>query len=209
MVLLVRQVRDLVGPPGQGPAQQRPARSVARQPVGSPSGEAVSSLVIDADTRWLEEFKRDNGSLHLLAMSRGKDALASWLVLREHGIDVVPYHLYLVPELEFVQESLYEIEKFFGVKVIQRPHRSLIRMLDNLVYQPPERIEVINAWDPKVPTYIEIDSDVRRISGAPDTAISALGTKACDSMNRRTTFVRYGHVRKDKEGRRTFFPVWN
>lgn len=164
-----------------------------------------TQLVIDADTSWIEAFKRDYGSKHLLAMSRGKDALASWLVLRERDVEVVPYHLYLVPGLEFVAESIAEIERYFGVKVIQRPHRSLYRMLDDLIYQPPDRVDAVNELNPRVPTYQEIQDDVRRIAGVPGT-MAASGVRACDSIVRRYSFHTHGHIRPRQE---TFYPVWN
>ena len=44
------------------------------------------------------------GETVILAFSRGKDSLAAWLALREAGVNVVPYHMYLIPELRFVDE---------------------------------------------------------------------------------------------------------
>jgi hypothetical protein len=46
------------------------------------------------------------GNPVLLGFSRGKDSLAAWLAMREHGIDVVPYHLYSIPGLRFVDDSI-------------------------------------------------------------------------------------------------------
>lgn len=54
----------------------------------------------------------------LLAFSTGKDAIAAWLAIREHFDEVIPYYLYLIPDLEFVEESLAYYEKFFGTKII-------------------------------------------------------------------------------------------
>ena len=42
----------------------------------------------------------------LLAFSRGKDSIAAWLALRAAGVDVIPYHMYLVPDLAFVAALL-------------------------------------------------------------------------------------------------------
>lgn len=168
-----------------------------------------TALVIDADTSWLEGFKRDCGHRVLLAYSRGKDAIASWLVLRKHGFDVVPYHLYLVPDLEFVQESIDWAEKFFGQRIVQLPHISLWRMLDSLLYQPPNMVAMINELDPQVPSYKQIDAEVRDITGATDAEWTATGVRAADSMVRRGSFMRHGCIRTASDGRRTVFPVWN
>jgi hypothetical protein len=172
--------------------------------VDLPEEDAVS-LVTDADVSWIESFKADHGAKHLLAMSRGKDALASWLVMRRCGIEVVPFHLYIVPGLEFVAESLAEIEKVFGVKIIERPHRSLYRMLNDLIYQPPTRVDSVNQLDPKVMSYQDIYADVRVITNSQGTMVGS-GVRACDSIVRRISFQKHGHVRPRQE---TFFPVWN
>jgi len=168
-----------------------------------------AQLVIDADTSWIEAFKRDFCNRVLLAYSRGKDAIASWLVLRDHGIDVVPYHLYLVPDLEFVQESIDWAERFFGTKIVQLPHISFWRMLDDLLYQPPDRVAAINELNPRAPSYLQIDNEVRDITGAIDADWTATGVRATDSMTRRGSFMKYGHIRTAADGRRTMFPVWN
>lgn len=41
----------------------------------------------------------------LLAFSRGKDSIAAWRALRDAGVEVKPFHLYLVPGLAFADES--------------------------------------------------------------------------------------------------------
>ena len=61
----------------------------------------------------------------LLAFSAGKDAIAAWLAIRPHFERVIPYYLYLVPGLEFVEESLAFYERFFGAKIARLPHSRL------------------------------------------------------------------------------------
>ena len=60
----------------------------------------------------------------LLAFSTGKDAVAAYLAIRDHFEEVVPYYLYLVPGLEFVDEQIDMYERQFGFKVTQLPHPS-------------------------------------------------------------------------------------
>ena len=86
---------------------------------------------------------RKRQSETLLAFSTGKDAIAAWLAIREHFDRVHPYYLYLVPGLEFVEESLAYYERFFGVKIARLPHPSVHRWLNNFTFQPPERCAVI------------------------------------------------------------------
>lgn len=87
----------------------------------------------------------DEGNPVLLGFSRGKDSLAAWLALREAGVRVVPYHLYLVPGLTFVADSLAFYEDFFDTKIINLLHPSLYRWLNSFLFQPPERCGIIEA----------------------------------------------------------------
>jgi len=87
--------------------------------------------------------KADAGPCCLLAFSAGKDAVCSWLRLRDMGFECVPYYLYVVPDLEFVEEGLTYYEAFFDTKILRLPHPSLPRMLRGLVFQPPERAAII------------------------------------------------------------------
>ena len=79
------------------------------------------------------------GGRILLAFSGGKDAIATWIALRGDGFDVMPYHMTLIPGLEFVESGLARYESVFGCKIVRVPHPSFFRWLRNLVYQPPER----------------------------------------------------------------------
>lgn len=89
------------------------------------------------------DFVRGRQAETLLAFSTGKDAIAAWLALREKFDAVHPYYLYLVPGLEFVEESLDYYERFFGTKIVRLPHPSLHRWLNSFTFQPPERVAVI------------------------------------------------------------------
>lgn len=163
-------------------------------------------IVIDANPAWLAGFRAEHGDRHLLAMSRGKDALAAWCVLLEAGVEVYPVHFSVVPGLAFVAESLAAISAKFGVTVLDLPHRSLFRMLNACVFQPPERVAVIDAWDPKVPEYTELYAHARAHFGLPSSALTASGVRACDSIVRRIAFQKHGAVRQKTQ---TFYPVWN
>ncbi len=95
--------------------------SAGRSPLITIEGRPSSAQLL---TQLAQE-----GNPVLLAFSRGKDSIAAWLALREHGVEVVPYHLYSIPGLTFVDESLKVFEDFFDTKIIDLPHPALYRWL--------------------------------------------------------------------------------
>lgn len=131
----------------------------------------------------------------LLGFSRGKDSLAAWLAMREAGIDVVPYHLYLVPGLAFVEESREFYEDFFGTEIINLPHPSLYRWLNSFLFQPPERCAIIEAAQMPEPAYEELAAALREDLDLPDSW-NADGVRAADSPNRRMAMVTHGPLRE-------------
>ena len=143
----------------------------------------------------------------LLSFSRGKDSLAAWLALREAGVNVIPYHLYLVPGLRFVDESLDYFADFFGVgAILNLPHPSLSRWLSNLVFQPPERCRIIEAASIPVPDYVELNSIVRNYLDLPDDTWVCDGVRAADSPNRRMGLATHGPV---NHRARTMKVIWD
>ncbi|MFK0249268.1 hypothetical protein ACIQUM_31605 [Amycolatopsis azurea] len=165
----------------------------------NPTADQTAPVVIDGVTPSAEiraELAR-KGVPVLLAFSRGKDSLAAWLSLREAGVEVRPFHLYLVPGLEFVDESLAFFEKFFGVTIPQLPHPSLYRWLNNLTFVPPERRLIIEAAQLPEPDYV----DVSRLLCTeyygldPASTLTADGIRAADSPNRRTAIKGHGPLR--------------
>jgi hypothetical protein len=67
----------------------------------------------------------------------------AWLRMRPHFERIVPVYKYLVPGLEFVEESLAYYERFFGTKIVQVPHPSMFRWLRNFTLQPPHHIALL------------------------------------------------------------------
>lgn len=131
----------------------------------------------------------------LLGFSRGKDSLAAWLAMREAGITVVPYHLYLVPGLRFVDDSLKFYEDFFGQRIINLPHPSLFRWLNHFLFQPPQRCAIIEAAQFPEVTYEEIAGALREQLDLAD-CWNADGVRAADSPNRRMAMVTHGPLRE-------------
>lgn len=133
----------------------------------------------------------------VLAFSRGKDAIAAWLALRD-SFEVVPYYCDPIPGLAFIEESVAYYERVFATKIHRFPHPSLYRQLRNLVFQPPERWTAIVAADlPRVKgsnPFADVDRRTRELCGSPQ-AFVATGVRAADSLNRRLSILHRGPVR--------------
>lgn len=125
--------------------------------------------------------------------------------MREAGITAVPYHLYSVPNLRFVEESRKFYEDFFQTKIINLPHPALFRWLNSLVFQPPERAAVIEAAQLIEPTYEDLANMLREDLGLAG-AWNADGVRAADSPNRRMAMVTHGPQR---ESVRKVSVVWD
>jgi len=131
----------------------------------------------------------------LLAFSCGKDAIASWLALLDSGIQVVPYHLYCVPGLKFVADELDYFEQRFQTPIARYPHVSFYRMLNNFVFQPPERLATIEAANLPEPDYADILRLIEQDLGLPASTWVADGVRAADSIVRRVSIKRHGPMK--------------
>lgn len=149
---------------------------------------------------------RKRQSETLLAFSTGKDAVAAWLAIREHFDRVHPYYLYLVPGLEFVEESLGYYEQFFGEKIARLPHPSLHRWLNNFTFQPPERCAVIEQADLPEFDYTDSCRALIRSKGLQKDMLAADGVRAADSQLRRVAILTHGPISK-RQGK--YHPVWD
>lgn len=149
--------------------------------------------------------ERHNGET-LLSFSCGKDSLAAWLQLRRHFKKIVPFYLYYVPGLKFVEDYLAYCEDFFGCRIMRLPHPALYRWLRHFVFQPPERLRFIERAELPEFDYNELHILAREDAGlAPDCPV-AQGVRMTDSLNRRATIRRQGVM--DRPGG-VFYPVWD
>lgn len=141
-----------------------------------------------------------------LAFSCGKDAIAAWLILRDAGMEVYPYYRYLIPGLEFVEESLSYYEKFFGVHIQRMPHPQLHAWLNAMLFQVPGNCAVIEAADLETFDFEMLNSWAKEEAGIPEDCWTASGVRAADSINRRTAVKNHGPINFKN---RTFLPVWD
>lgn len=149
---------------------------------------------------------REHQSETLLAFSTGKDAIAAWLAIRDSFEAVHPYYLYLVPGLEFVEESLAYYEQYFGEKIIRLPHPSLHRWLNNYTFQPPERCLVIEQAALPNHDYSHIRQAVCKMRSLKDDCLVADGVRAADSPMRRVAIKTHGPI---TWGQHKYHPVWD
>lgn len=141
----------------------------------------------------------------ILAFSTGKDSLAAWLTLREH-FNIVPHYQYSVPGLEFIEESLDYYERFFGTKIIRLPHPRLHRMLNNLIFQTPDRMLVIDQAQLPSHDYADIRTVIVEDKGLPEDTFVADGVRAADSPLRRIAISKHGPI---TWGSFRFHPIWD
>jgi hypothetical protein len=160
----------------------------------------------------MEEIAEMTGGRCLLAFSRGKDSIASWLELRESGLfhEIVPFHLDGVPGMKFIEESLDYFEDWFQTRIIRLPHISFYRMIGNYVFQPPDRLDIIDdlGFDEVTKlTYNDVREWLAEDLGWPEkTTWVANGVRAADSPLRRIHLVR----NKGKNfSSKQFYPVFD
>lgn len=143
----------------------------------------------------------------MISFSRGKDAIAAYLHIRDHFERVVPYTYYVVPGLEFVEESLLYYEQKMGCHIKRMPNPAFRNMLINLVAQPPDRIALIESMELERLNHNDIQEFVAMDEGLDyETTYNAVGTRAKDSMQRALYFQKNGSI---NHTRRTFYPVWD
>lgn len=147
------------------------------------------------------------GPVCMISFSRGKDAISAYLNIRDHFERVIPYTYYVVPGLEFVEESLAYYEQKMGCRILRMPSPAFRNMLRNCIYQPPNRVGVIERMEIEPITHDEVQEFVAMDSGLDyETAFNAVGTRAKDSMQRALYFQKNGSINRT---RNTFYPVWD
>jgi len=159
----------------------------------------------------LETVAAESDGRCLLAFSRGKDALAAWLELKQSGLfrEIVPFHLDLVPGMRFVDESLAYFEKAMKTRILRLAHPSFYRMIGHYVFQTPDRLRAIHRLGFR---NVRVSyNDIRRwladdLGWPEDRTWLAVGVRAADSPQRRLNILRTGPFRRSDK---TFYPVFD
>jgi hypothetical protein len=157
----------------------------------------------------LAQVQAESGPECLMSFSGGKDSLAAYLAIRPRFARVVPFHMYAVPGLEFVEEGLRYFERhLLDEPIIRMPHPQLYRMLGELVFQPPERMAILDAarlhecgYDTKMVRSLVIEE-----TGVGKRSYVATGVRASDSPTRRLSILTHGPISRQAK---TFMPIWD
>ena len=147
----------------------------------------------------------------ILSFSGGKDSIASYLALREAGYkatDIIPIFLYWIPKLEFEEKSLayFEEHLFEGVHIERLPHTALYKLLNELIFQPPERCSIIEDLGLPYNDYGDLVECIIEDYKLPKDQFYAFGMRATDSLTRYSVFKNYGPV---SERERKWSCVWD
>lgn len=154
----------------------------------------------------IAQVRDETGPKTILSFSRGKDAIAAWLAIRDHFEEVVPYHLYLVPGLEFVDESLAYYERVIGRKIYNLPHPSLYRWLNSYLFQNSPHAAVIDAARLNNFAYPDVIRSICEEEDLGDLVMAASGVRAADSPMRRVALNTHCAISRTK---RQYYPVWD
>lgn len=141
----------------------------------------------------------------LLAFSMGKDSIGAWIAIRGRFERIEPFFMYLVPDLEFVDEALCYYENKLGSRIHRLPHPSFYRMLNSFTFQPPERCKIIeDAGLPSIDYDSLSHSLIDDLGFSHETTFTATGVRAADSPMRYMHFKKRGGV---SWNRKAFYPV--
>ena len=142
----------------------------------------------------------------ILYFSCGKDSIAMWLYLQDKGFRIHPVFLYTVPGLRSDAENLVYYEDFFGQKIMRLPHPLFYQMLNDFVYQPPERCAQILAWQLPEYRFADIDAVVAYDKNL-NKYYSAMGMRMADNLDRRMMMYQNGVL--GSKTRKFYYAIWD
>lgn len=166
---------------------------------------------VPSSTQLLDRLEEE-GKPVILNFSRGKDSLAVWHKLAERGIEAIPVHKSIVPGLKFIRDDLDRYEQYFQVKIHDLPSDRFYQMLNEHVFQPPERCAILEAAQLPFPADMgkeEMrmlwDQTIRETYATP-TTFAVSGVAAADSATRMLAIKKYGPVNEKKL---RMMPLWD
>ena len=153
-----------------------------------------------------EEVAKETDTV-LLSFSCGKDSISTWLQIKPFFKKVIPFYLYTVPHLGFVDRALDYYEDFFQTRIYSFPHPNGLKMIKNAMFGVPFAAEYwINNSQIRFTEYDyrELENVIRSCDEVPEEAYSAIGVRAGDSIQRRMAIKNNGAVH---HGQKTFYPI--
>ena len=134
----------------------------------------------------------------IVSFSGGKDSIVTLDLCFKYFKNVVPFFMYLVPDLEFQETMLRKYEKRYGIDIIRIPHFELSNLLKYGSFTLfDDQVSIVNITDTY--EYIRAETGIHWI---------AAGERIADSIVRRAMIKKSGAT-DAKRGR--FYPVayWN
>lgn len=166
-------------------------------------------MTAETSAQLRERLRPADGSPTLVSFSRGKDAIAALLALRESGHDVRCYHLDLPPGLGFVDRSLARLEESMHLgPTLRLPHPALYRHVNAHTFHSPDMLDAAERsmiWGLRW-TYADVVEAARLHFGLAPNAWVADGVRAADSPLRGIVLRKHGGA---NEKRRQFSAVWD
>lgn len=189
-------VEETVAPEPKLTKKRQYRELVFRKPVGKKFDISVSTDRVDEQTWDVLDSLCPNKRV-LLQYSTGKDSCAAWLELVERGYDVVPVFKEAFPKLSFFEAPIAAHEDFFGREIVIIPHKAL--MLDRLHFFNSDSDLAnfgLRLKDEILYRTISKSASKRYRRHSIDTLldeyqcdVTVIGTKASDSLHRRTHFI--------------------
>lgn len=153
-------------------------------------------------------IKKEYGDKVMLSFSCGKDSLASWIFLESQGFEVFPvYFYYLIPDLEFVEESLIYYERKFNKRIQRFPHPTTIQTYGTGIYQHDfysikfDKAEYNIFWG-----HTDTMKFAKHDLGLTMNTPTAIGLSTANNPTRRIVLSRFGSF---NEKELTFYPVFD
>lgn len=156
-----------------------------RLPPGSPRKFESSEAMC--------RFVAQHTDVVVLAFSAGKDALSAWLQCRRFFKRVVPFYMYDVPDVPFVERNLGYYEDFFRTPILRYPSPPLMNVLEQGIYQPIHLWRLINDGELRRPRY-DFEAILRDVMNEADArgTVLAEGQKVSDSLARAVSIKNHG-----------------
>lgn len=149
---------------------------------------------------------RECGGRALVSFSGGKDSVGCVLALREHFDKLHLFHMYTVPGLRIVEETLTYYERLWGLRITRVPHFIFHKHLKEGVFQAWHRLPIIDWWDPQDFTYDEMCEWIMADLGWPAEAPMAVGIRYDDSIFRQASLRKTGCYNAN---RNTLYPIFD
>ena len=173
----------------------------------------VNRRGLPASTRKVCEMVAEKTDTCTIAVSRGKDSIACWLIIREYFKHVIPYYTVNIPTNPLPrheQEYLDYCEKQFETKIHLYVNGFVGVCIDWYLYQPWQdwdKIEDLNIDEITEKKYFDYIKSLREITGCSKNSWGCSGIKGCDNGLMRRMFTKRGIGIREED--HTFYPVYD